>query len=90
MARRIAELREGRRAKGVAQLARSEIAIYLLFYAVTVENSEVVLATAVLEHLQSQNAVARAGFAGFDCHQAAEIRQKRQYYQRFLLLRLSV
>ena len=60
-----------------AARARSEIAIYLLFYAVTVENPEVVLATAIFEHLQSQNAVARVGFAGFDCHQATEMRQKK-------------
>ena len=73
-----------------AARARLEIAIYLLFYAVTVENSEVVLATAIFEHLRSQNAVARAGFVGFDCHQATEMRQKRQYYQRLLLMLLSI
>ena len=73
-----------------AARARLEIAIYLLFYAVTVENSEVVLATVIFEHLRSQNAVARAGFDGFDCHQANEMRQKRQYYQRLLLMLLSI
>ena len=56
----------------------------------TVENPEVVLATAIFEHLQSQNAVARVGFAGFDCHQATEMRQKRQYYQMLLLMLLSI
>ena len=56
----------------------------------TVQSPENVLATAVFEYLQSQNAVARAGFSGFDCHQAIEIWHKWQYYRRLLLLLLSV
>ena len=49
-------------------------------FTVTVEYPDMVLATAVLEYFPSQIAVVGAGFAGFDCHQTTEIRQKRQYH----------
>ena len=56
----------------------------------TVENPDMVLATAVFEYFPSQIAAVRVGFAGFDCHQATEIRQKRQYHQRLMPILLSV
>ena len=49
-----------------------------------------VLATAVFKYFPSQIAVVGAGFAGFDCHQATEIRQNRQYHQRLLPILLSL
>ena len=57
---------------------------------VTVEDSEMVSATAVFECFPAHIAVARADFVGSYCHQTAGKRQKLQYYKRLFLFLLSI
>ncbi len=44
------------------------------FIALTVENPEMIIATAVFEYFPAQIAVAGTGFTGFYCHQPTEVR----------------
>ena len=58
----------------VSMTKRKNFQLLIVELATTVENPEMIIATAVFEYFPAQIAVAGTGFTGFYCHQTTEVR----------------